>query len=100
MDDASSGVDGFRAELRAWLDQHWTGDHHRLLGDSLGEDDVAFAAHRQWNAELFDAGWAAPAWPARFGGRDAGLAQQLAFNEEMARAGAARPVNAIGVANI
>ena len=35
-----------------------------------------------------------------YGGRDAGLDEQLVYNEEMARAGAPGPVNAIGVANI
>ena len=49
---------------------------------------------------LFDAGYAAVAWPAAHGGRDAGLDEQLVTNEEMARAGAPGPVNAIGVANI
>jgi alkylation response protein AidB-like acyl-CoA dehydrogenase len=90
-----------RQELRGWLAAHWTDELRRELGDGgLGEDDAALEAHRAWNAELFDAGWAAPSWPARFGGRDAGLAEQVAYHEEMARVGAARPVNAIGVANI
>jgi alkylation response protein AidB-like acyl-CoA dehydrogenase len=49
---------------------------------------------------LFDAGWAAPSWPAAHGGRDADVAEQLAWTEEMAAAGAPGPINAIGVANI
>ena len=87
-----------RRELRAWLAQRWTDERRAAVG--APDADAAFAAHRAWNAELFDAGWAAPAWPARFGGRGAGLLEQLAYNEEMARAGAPGPVNAIGVANI
>jgi alkylation response protein AidB-like acyl-CoA dehydrogenase len=94
-------ADDVRAELRSWLGTHWTEEHRRALDAAgLGEGDTSFEAHRAWNAELFDAGWAAPAWPERWGGRDAGLLEQLAYNEEMARVGAARPVNAIGVANI
>jgi alkylation response protein AidB-like acyl-CoA dehydrogenase len=94
-------ADALRRELRAWLEAHWSDEHrHELDAGGLGEGDATFEAHRHWNAELFDAGWAAPAWPERWGGRDAGLLEQLAYNEEMARAGAARPVNAIGVANI
>jgi alkylation response protein AidB-like acyl-CoA dehydrogenase len=90
-----------RRELRAFLAARWTDElRQELERGGLGESDAAFEAHRAWNAELFDAGWAAPAWPARFGGRDAGLLEQLAYHEEMAAAGAARPVNAIGVANI
>ena len=55
---------------------------------------------RRWNATLADAGWAAPAWPREFGGRDATIAEQLAWLEEMAAAGAPGPVNVIGVSNI
>jgi len=78
-----------RDELRRWLG-----------AQSIPAADAAFDDRRAWNATLFDAGWAAPAWPARWGGRDAGLDDQLAYNEEMSGAGAPGPVNAIGVANI
>lgn len=87
-----------RRQLRAWLAANFTADVREALADA--DPDRHFAAHRAWSAVLFDAGWAAPAWPARFGGRDAGIAEQIARNEEMARAGAPGPVNAIGVANI
>ena len=90
--------DDVRRELRAWLAAHLTADVRAALADP--DPDAAFAAHRAWSATVFDAGWAAPAWPARFGGRDAGVAEQLACIEELARAGAPGPVNAIGVANI
>ena len=39
-------------------------------------------------------------WPSEHGGRDAGVHEQLIVLEEMARARAPGPVNAIGVANI
>ncbi|MEY2397104.1 MAG: hypothetical protein QOJ00_278 [Actinomycetota bacterium] len=79
----------FRNELRAWLAAQQIPSHD----DSLDE-------LRAWNATLFDARYAAPAWPEEFGGRNASIEEQLAFNEEMAAAGAPGPVNAIGVANI
>ncbi len=101
MTDPAAAAEQLRSDLRAWLAEHWSEDRRRALhGDTLGADDAAFAAHRDWNAELVDGGWGAIAWPERFGGRDAGLLEQLAYNEEMARAGASGPVNAIGVANI
>jgi len=91
-----------RKELRAWLEEHFTAEvreatAHRVEGDVHVEP---FDALRAWNATLFDGGWAAPSWPVAFGGRDAGILEQLALNEEMARAGAPGPINAIGVANI
>jgi alkylation response protein AidB-like acyl-CoA dehydrogenase len=95
----SADVERFRTGLRSWLDEHVTDEVRQLVrGDR--DSDEAFAAHRAWNAELFDAGFAGIGWPVEHGGRDAGIEDQLAYVEEMARAGAPGPVNAIGVANI
>jgi alkylation response protein AidB-like acyl-CoA dehydrogenase len=69
-----------------------------LAQQDIPSHDASFDELRAWNAKLFDAGWAAPAWPSEFGGRDATLEEQLAYNEAMA--GVPGPVNAIGVANI
>jgi alkylation response protein AidB-like acyl-CoA dehydrogenase len=69
-----------------------------LASQTIPSHDASFDELRAWNAELFDAGWAAPAWPAEFGGRDASLEEQLEYNEAMA--GVPGAVNAIGVANI
>lgn len=87
-----------RTELRAWLSDHLT-DEVRAALDS-DHPDEAWAAARGWNAELFDAGYAAVSWPSAHGGRDADLVDQLVCAEEMARAGAPGPVNVIGVSNI
>ena len=98
MDGNPPDPDGFRAELRAWLAEHFTPDLAEKLRDHWSDD--AFDAQRGWNATLVDAGYGAIAWPIEFGGRAADVAEQLVYNEEMARAGAPGPVNAIGVANI
>ena len=98
MTEPLGDADAFRAELRAWLSTHLTPDIVEAVRDR--HNDGAFEAHRAWNAVLVDAGFGAIAWPSQFGGREAGLVEQLAYHEEMARAGAPGPVNAIGVANI
>src|SRR5688500_9642148 len=90
--------EAFRAEVRTWLEQYFTGEVREAVRARAPRD--AWEAHVLWNANLVDGGWGAVSWPERFGGRDAGLAEQLAYNEEMARVGAPGPVNAIGVANI
>ena len=88
------------AELRAWLDDHFTPDVAAAIGPPGDDSDEAWAARRAWNATLVDAGHAAIGWPVEHGGRGADLAAQLVHAEEMARAGAPGPVNAIGVSNI
>jgi len=98
MDGQPGDPEAFRAELRAWLSDQFTADLAEVLRDHWSDD--AFEAHRTWNATLVDAGYGAIAWPVEFGGRGADIAEQLVYNEEMARAGAPGPVNAIGVANI
>ncbi len=91
-------ADDYRRELRSWLERSFTADLAAVLEGPA--DEHRFGAHCEWNARLFDAGHGAVAWPERYGGRDAGIRQQLAGHEEMARVGAPGPVNAIGVANI
>jgi alkylation response protein AidB-like acyl-CoA dehydrogenase len=95
--DLSFGTEGveFRSALRSWL--------HESLPIDLDEqvdDNTSFDRRRRWNATLYEAGYAAIDWPEEFGGRDAPVIAQLIYNQEMARAGAPGPVNAIGVANI
>jgi len=92
--------EGYRAELRSWLDAHFTAEVAAAIGPPGDDSDAAWAARRAWNATLVDAGHAAIGWPPEHGGRGAGLAAQLVHTEEMARSRAPGPVNAIGVSNI
>jgi alkylation response protein AidB-like acyl-CoA dehydrogenase len=89
----------FRGSLAEWLSANLTPEvreAHRAASDGEERLDVL----RAWNARLADARWAAVSWPARYGGRDATVDEQLAYHEEMVRAGAPGPVNTIGVSNI
>lgn len=88
----------FRLELREWFESNFTPEVKASI--EVADDDRRFDAMRKWNATLADAGYGAIAWPSRYGGRDAGLEEQLVFNTEISRAGAPGPVNSIGVANI
>ena len=94
----TAAADELRRDLRSWLDANFTPEVRAALRD--GDDDGRFAAHRRWNATIVDAGYGAVAWPVEYGGRAAGIEEQLVFNEEAARVGLPGPVNAIGVANI
>ncbi|MEA2587748.1 MAG: hypothetical protein QOH66_675, partial [Actinomycetota bacterium] len=90
---------GFRAELASWLADHLT---VKVIEAGHAGMDVGdnFEILREWNRTLADAGWAAVSWPRRFGGREAGIAEQLAWFEEMAAAQAPGAINVIGVSNI
>jgi alkylation response protein AidB-like acyl-CoA dehydrogenase len=89
----------FRRALTAWLADNITPDVVEA-GREGYEDEDTLEVLRRWNRALADAGWAAVAWPAEYGGRDASVAEQLAYHEVMAAADAPGPVNVIGVANI
>ncbi|MGO9457531.1 MAG: acyl-CoA dehydrogenase family protein [Acidimicrobiales bacterium] len=92
-------VAAFRRELAGWLADNLGPEVADVAWGGFERED-AFEVLRGWNRLLADAGWAAVSCPARYGGRDAGIAEQLAWHEEMSRAGAPGPVNVIGVSNI
>ena len=96
-----SEAEAFRDEFRAWLDAHVT-DEVRALGTSLSveRDSPELAVHQAWNRELADARYAAIAWPEEYGGRGAGIMEQLVFAEEMHRSGAPGTLNPLGLSNI
>ncbi|MGW2822580.1 acyl-CoA dehydrogenase family protein [Streptomyces sp. NPDC001443] len=93
MDLTHSPADeAFRAEVRAWLGAHVP----RTPLPSL-ETAEGFAAHRAWEAELAADRWSVVDWPARYGGRDAGLIRWLVFEEEYYAAGAPGRVGQNGI---
>ena len=98
--DQQDEAAGFRAEFSAWIEENLTPAVLAAAeGGGLEEADT-FEILRDWNRTMADAGWAAPAWPVEHGGRAATIAEQLAWLEVMAAAGAPGAVNVIGVSNI
>ncbi|MHB1518755.1 MAG: acyl-CoA dehydrogenase family protein [Acidimicrobiales bacterium] len=85
--------------LQAWLAENITSEIVEA-GRAGAITPDTLQTLRRWNRRLDDAGWAAVAWPADFGGRDAGVSDQLACLEAMAEREAPGPINVIGVANI
>jgi alkylation response protein AidB-like acyl-CoA dehydrogenase len=70
-------TEAFLAEVRAWLAGHVPAEPLPSLDTAEG-----FERHRAWERELAAARLAVVPWPARYGGRDASLAEWLAFEEE------------------
>ncbi len=94
-------AEAFRAEFRGWLDENLT-DRYRGdgIGFSMEMDADRLAILREWNRKLADARYAAIAWPEEYGGRGAGIMEQVVFAEEMHRSRAPGTLNPLGLSNI
>ncbi len=93
-------AEAFRAEFRAWLDDNVTEGVWGLRGGLAFDHPEQLVTHREWNARLADAGYAAIAWPAEYGGRGAGVMEQVVWAEELHRADAPGPLNVLGIPNV
>jgi alkylation response protein AidB-like acyl-CoA dehydrogenase len=79
-------TEAFRAEVRAWLEANlppgWFTEGFSM-SDAERQD-----FNQTWTEKLFAGGWICAGWPAEYGGKGLSLLQQVALNEEFARAGA------------
>jgi alkylation response protein AidB-like acyl-CoA dehydrogenase len=82
----------FRDELRRWL-----ADNPPDPEPTTGGEDADLLWRRDWQRRLYDAGWAAPGWPAEFGGRGATLTESAIYFEELGRARVPLPANVLGL---
>src|SRR3954452_20187136 len=82
----------FRDELRQWL-----ADNNPGSAPDDGGDDAQYNWRRQWQRKLYDAGWAAPAWPEEYGGGRAPLTESAIYFEELGRARVPLPANVLGL---
>jgi alkylation response protein AidB-like acyl-CoA dehydrogenase len=82
----------FRDELRGWLADNHPGEPPTGEGD-----DASYEWRRNFQRRLADGGWAAVHWPVEYGGRGVTLTQSAIFFEELARARAPLPANALGL---
>jgi alkylation response protein AidB-like acyl-CoA dehydrogenase len=88
----------FRAELRAWLDEHLPAPmRHAAHWTAMGPDD-AFARKREWERSKAEAGFAGIEWPEAYGGRGGTASTAAVYDEEMVRANAPSTVNTLGLA--
>ncbi len=86
----------YRREVRSWLEANvpsW--GHGRSRGSLL--DDAEFERHRDWQRRLYEAGYVGTAWPVEYGGSGRTAVENAILQEEMVRAGAPPPVNALGI---
>ncbi|NBC22932.1 MAG: acyl-CoA dehydrogenase [Gammaproteobacteria bacterium] len=83
----SAEDEAFRDEVRAFFDERLTDDMREAAARTttvFADKDLAM----RWQRILDERGWAAPAWPERFGGPGWSVTQKYVFAEESAKAGA------------
>jgi alkylation response protein AidB-like acyl-CoA dehydrogenase len=86
----------FRAEARAWLEEHAPAHEAPRTARSLGGDDWV-ARCKAWQRALYDGGWAGVTWPKAYGGRGGTPLEQRVFEQEQARFRVATGVFAVGI---
>ena len=84
----------FRDEVRTWLTEHLVGEFRDHRGVGSPTDDTAWDVRVGWERELSKGNWLGLTWPVEYGGRGVGLAEEIIFEYEYARAGAPARVNA------
>lgn len=79
----------FQAEARAFLKEKFPADLQEKVNANirLGKDDLV-----RWQKILHEQGWAAPSWPAEYGGTGWTPTQKYIFATEMGLIGAPEPV--------
>jgi alkylation response protein AidB-like acyl-CoA dehydrogenase len=83
----------FRDEVRTWLTEHLVGDFAAHRGIGSPTDDTAWDVRVAWEQELAQGNWLGLTWPRDYGGRGLGLAEEIIFEYEYARAAAPARVN-------
>jgi alkylation response protein AidB-like acyl-CoA dehydrogenase len=86
----------FRAEVRAWLAEHLTGEFATLGSRGGPADETGWDTRLEWERVLGRDRWVGLSWPTEYGGRAATFAQQVVFQEEYARADAPARVSFFG----
>ncbi len=83
----------FREEVRTWFAEHLVGEFHDHRGVGSPTDDTAWDVRLAWERELAEGNWLGLTWPVEYGGRGLGLAEEIVFEYEYARAAAPARVN-------
>lgn len=95
-------LDAFRAETRAWLNEHCPPS----MRTRMVEGEEINGGHRQtssnpdayvWLERMAERGWTAPTWPVEYGGGGLDKAHFLVLLEELARIRARPPLTGMGI---
>lgn len=86
-----------REAVAAWMAEHLSGEFACLKHRGGPGDEEAFPELRKaWERKLAEGGWTCVGWPEAHGGRNLSVMEQVAFQEEYARAGGPGRMGHIG----
>ena len=92
----SSEDESFRKELRGWLEKNIK--DAPPARDVLSEEGPgAWQNSVKWHQKLDEGKWIGISWPKEYGGRGAGILQNIIYSEELARAGTGVPFTGMGI---
>jgi alkylation response protein AidB-like acyl-CoA dehydrogenase len=95
--DFAEKEEGFRKELRAWLEANLPDDLRGRAFAASRADRAEVARLRAWQKTMHAAGYVGMDWPREFGGRGASIVEMVILYQEMARAESPQLVNRGGV---
>jgi len=86
----------FRDEVRTWLHDHLTDEFASIGGRGGPADEHAWDKRVEWEKLLGRDRWVGLSWPEEYGGRAAGIVEQVIFHEEFAKANAPARISFFG----
>lgn len=101
-DHPASDLDGFRGEVRAWLDASCP----PAMRTPAGENDVVWGGRnarfptpdaKLWLDRMAERGWTVPTWPREYGGGGLSAAEARVLDSELRRIGARAPLFSFGI---
>ena len=93
-------MDDFRAETRAWLEEHWPAGARGSGSGGVpwGSSKVPLDPDaRLWLERMAERGWTVPTWPREYGGAELTRDEYTVLIEELKRIGARTPLTGRGV---
>jgi alkylation response protein AidB-like acyl-CoA dehydrogenase len=95
--DFTEREEGFRKEVRAWLERNLPDDLRGKAFAASRADVGEVRRLRAWQKTMAEAGYVGMDWPVEFGGRGAAITEMVILYQEMARAESPQIVNRGGV---
>src|SRR4029450_10288361 len=95
--DFMEAEQGFRKEVRAWLEQNLPDDLRGKAFAASRADVDEVRGLRAWQKTMAEAGYVGMDWPREFGGRGAPITEMVILYQEMARAESPQIVTRGGV---